>query len=32
MNVLNKFGMLILTASLLAACGDSDNKGSSDNY
>ena len=30
MNVLNKFGMLILTASLLAACGDSGNKGSSD--
>lgn len=30
MNVLNKFGMLILTASLLAACGDSSNKGSSD--
>jgi len=30
MNVLNKFGMLILTASLLTACGDSGNKGSSD--
>lgn len=30
MNVLNKFGMLILSASLLAACGDSGNKGSSD--
>lgn len=30
MNVLNKFGMLILTASLLAACGDSGSKGSSD--
>ena len=30
MNVLNKFAMLILTASLLAACGDSGNKGSSD--
>lgn len=30
MNLLNKFGMLILTASLLAACGDSGNKGSSD--
>ena len=30
MNVLNKFGMLILSASLLAACSDSGNKGSSD--
>ena len=30
MNVLNKFGMLILTTSLLTACGDSSNKGSSD--
>lgn len=30
MNVLNKFGMLILTTSLLTACGDSGNKGSSD--
>ncbi|HHK6005180.1 TPA: hypothetical protein ACQWGN_001133 [Neisseria subflava] len=30
MNVLNKFGMLFLSASLLAACGDSGNKGSSD--
>ena len=30
MNVLNKFGMLILSASLLVACGDSGNKGSSD--
>lgn len=30
MNVLNKFGMLVLAASLLTACGDSGNKGSSD--